>query len=387
MNPDEYTSRRAGEVGKNEFGEYVFLPTVFPPEIAYDEKLSAALAEAERALGAWSGISRFPGLFDVSLYAGPMVRLEAALSSRIEGTRTTLRELLMSDVKVGAKPETPDVKMVKNLSDAMVYGMKRIKAGEVDLDLWNGLHKRLLSGMRGEQVEPGIIRDEQVYIRFGRETREEASFVPPPADKVHGFLKILEEYIRGQSGAPSLIRIGLVHYQFEAIHPYTDGNGRVGRMLITLLMAKWGLLPYPILNLSKFLLTNREDYRTRLLRVSQSGEWEEWLLFFLKGVREQADNSVSTVRKLGGLRDAWRKAIIRPRMPARLPDLIDYLFRRPIFPIPFAAKELKMDYREAERLVDELMKKGILREQTGRRRDRIFEAKEILDILTTLEKV
>jgi Fic family protein len=292
-------------------------------------------------------------------------------------------------MEVGSDSVSPtsDVRMVKNLSDAILYGWKQAAKADIDINFICGLHKRLLQGFSGEQLHPGVLRDEQVYIRSGAQTIEEADFVPPPADRVFDLLNSLLQYIREKPDIPELARIGLVHYQFETIHPFMDGNGRVGRLLITLLMAKWGLLPFPILNLSKYLLINRKGYANSLLRVSQRGEYEEWLSFFLQGVVEQSDISIHTIRRLGDLRTKWQKDIVRPRMPSRLPDLINLLFSKPFITIQDVSTSLKVNFGDANRLVNELVEKGILHEQTGRKRDRIYEAKKVLDIYTNLERI
>ncbi len=387
MDPKNFASDRSGKAIKNEHNEWAFLPNPLPVSVEFTPALIGALSRAERNLGAWAGLCKFPGLFDLEMYSGPMIRLEAALSSRIEGTRTTLREILLLEASAEGTAATADALLVKNLSETILYGWKHVRKAEVDLDFICGLHKRLLRGVRGEQIQPGMIRDEQVYVRSGAQTIAEADFVPPPADYIFGLLQSFAGFLRTNSDVPELIRIGLMHYQFEAIHPFMDGNGRVGRLLITLLMAKWGLLPVPVLNLSKYFLTHREQYASHLLRVSQRGEYEEWLRFFLAGVAEQSEISFQTIRRLGDLRARWQKEIIRPRMPGRLPDLVNLLFSKPFLAIQDVSSALGVTFSDANRLVLELVKREILHEQTGRKRDRIFEAKKVLDILTNLEQI
>jgi Fic family protein len=387
MDPKDFTSDRAGQVIRNEHDEWAFIPHSLPVSITFLPALINALSQAERSLGAWAGLCKFPGLFDLEMYSGPMIRLEAALSSRIEGTRTTLREVLLLEASADGTPATSDARLVKNLSDAILYGWKHIRKADMDIAFICGLHKHLLHGVRGDQIQPGLIRDEQVYVRSGAQTIAEADFVPPPADQVFPLLQSFVTYVRTGSDLPDLIRIGLVHYQFETIHPFMDGNGRVGRLLITLLMAKWGLLPMPVLNLSKYFLTHRKKYANHLLRVSQKGEYEEWLQFFLAGVAEQSEVSFHTIRRLGDLRARWQKEIIRPRMPGRLPDLVNLLFTKPFLKIQDVSAALEVSFSDASRLIQELVGKGILFEKTGRKRDRIFEARKVLDILTRLERI
>ncbi len=388
MNPSDFTSDRAGKVIKNEHNEWAFLPRSLPPRLEFTPELIEKLAQAERKLGAWAGLCNFPGLFDLDLYSGPMIRLEAALSSRIEGTRTTLREVLLLEASSGTLPSTNDARMVKNLSDAMLHGWKQAGKADLDITFICGLHKRLLHGFRGDQLQPGELRDEQVYVRSGAQTIDEAEFVPPPADYVYDLLKSLTLFIHeSPKTVPELARIGLIHYQFETIHPFMDGNGRVGRLLMTLLMAKWGLLPVPVLNLSKYFLLHRKEYTDHLLCVSQKGSFEEWLLFFLQGVAEQSDISIQTIRRLGELRAKWQKGIIRSRMPGRLPDLVNLLFSKPLITVQDVADSLQVTFSDASRLVKELEERKILGEQTGRKRDRIYEARKVLEILTNLERL
>jgi len=387
MDPANFLSNRAGDVIKNEHNEWAFLPNDIPTQLTFSPNLINDLLSAERKLGAWAGMCNFPGLFDLEMYSGPMIRLEAALSSRIEGTRTTLREVLLMEAGSDAAPSAIDTRLVKNLSDAILFGWKQVGREDIDLNFICELNKRLLQGFSGEQFQPGLLRDEQVYIRSGAQTIEEADFVPPPADRIFSLMNSLSKYIREESDIPTLMRVGLIHYQFETIHPFMDGNGRVGRLLITLLMAKWGLLPVPILNLSKYLLVNRKRYTNSLLRVSQNGEYEEWLSFFLRGITEQSEISIQTIRRLGNLRSKWQKEIVRPRMPSRLPDLINLLFSKPFITIQDASNSLKIGFGDANRLVKELVDKNILHELTGRKRDRIYEAKRVFDIYTILERV
>jgi Fic family protein len=382
MDPKDFTSKRAGEIARNSEGDWVFLPHPLPPVLQYDESMAGTLAAAHHAIGELAGLSR--RLPNPKLFVRPFIRQEAALSSKIEGTHSTFRELLMHEAGPEAKragqAESTDVQQVANYADALEYGLKQLKNEPVRIELLNGLHAHLMSGMRGDIIEPGLFREEQNFIGSSHRI-EEALYVPPPSEKVVPLLRQLESYIRSSSAAPALLRIALVHYQFEAIHPFLDGNGRVGRLLMTLLMAKWDLLPYPILNISIYLEKNRQAYMRHLLAISQRGEWEEWILFFLRGATLQSGHTIDVIQKLENLRMKWHDRMIRPRMPSHMPSGLDFLFGMPVFQVGHLQKALKLQYPAAQRIVWLLEDEGIVKEQTGQERNRIYAAQDILNLL------
>jgi Fic family protein len=205
-----------------------------------------------------------------------------------------------------------------------------------------------------------------------------AVFVPPPVDAMHTALDQLEKFIHAPSQLPPLIRLALIHYQFEAIHPFFDGNGRVGRLLISLLLAAWKLVPQPLLYLSAYFEASRQDYYDQLLAVSQRGSWEAWLIYFLEGIRSQADDSVRRVRRLQSLRVAYREQFQTARAAARLLQAVDRLFEQPIFTVTWLSETLGVNYPTAQRYVQQLEKEGIVREITGQARNRVYQADAIL---------
>jgi Fic family protein len=206
-------------------------------------------------------------------------------------------------------------------------------------------------------------------------------------EEMHQALGALEKFIHAHSEIPPLIRIGLIHYQFEAIHPFLDGNGRVGRLLIVLLLCEWGLLPQPLLNLSAYIEQHRKEYYDLLLAVSQKGSWESWLVFFLRGIQEQAQDGVIRMQQLQSLRMQYQSIADNDRNPARMALVLDFLFARPIFSINQVAENLDISFKTARDYIDKLMQIGVLREITGHTRNRIFQANEILKALQSLEKV
>jgi len=243
-----------------------------------------------------------------------------------------------------------------------------------------------MEGVRGEHITPGEFRRSQNWIGGTKDQRlgstiESATIVPPPVDEMYQALDAFEKFIHAPSDIPQLVRAGLIHYQFEAIHPFLDGNGRIGRLLVILLLIEWGLISQPLLCLSAFFEAHRLDYYDRLLAVSQRGEWEKWLLFFLKGVSSQALDAIARIERLGQLRAAYRERLRTERAAARLLQTLDVLFERPILNIRQLEAALNVPYRTAQRYIERLEEIGILREVTGRARNRLYRVDEILQIL------
>jgi Fic family protein len=236
-----------------------------------------------------------------------------------------------------------------------------------------------MDGVRGEHLTPGEFRRSQNWIGLPGSTIESATIVPPPVDEMHQALDALEKFIHAPSDIPQLARAGLIHYQFEAIHPFLDGNGRVGRLLVILLLIEWGLISQPLLYLSAFFEAHRLDYYDRLLAVSQRGEWEKWLLFFFKGVSSQSLDAITRIERLGQLRTTYRERLRTERAAVRLQRTLDVLFERPILNIRQLEATLDVPYRTAQRYIERLEVIGILREVTGQARNRLYRADEIIN--------
>jgi Fic family protein len=209
---------------------------------------------------------------------------------------------------------------------------------------------------------------------------DNAPYVPPPVDEMESSLYLLERFIHQETQIPALIRAAMVHYQFEAIHPFLDGNGRVGRLLIILLFCEWGILPQPVLNLSSYIEHYRQEYYDRLLKVSQNGEWENWLIFFLRGVSEQAHNGIWQMTRLLELRQKYQEVVEAERNKKRTAEIVDFLFSKPIFSVKQMAGELKIPYKTANDYVEKLQQNMIIRESTGYDRNRVFCADEIFQL-------
>ncbi len=271
-----------------------------------------------------------------------------------------------------------DVREVHNYVRALEYGLERMSSLPVSLRLIRELHGILLEGVRGEQFRAGEFRQGQNFIGPPGSSLATATYVPPPPKEMMEALQQLELYINESSNLPPLIRLGLIHYQFEAIHPFPDGNGRLGRLLISLLLCAWNLLPQPLLYLSAFFETNRPDYYANLRGVSEKGNWNSWLSFFLNGVSSQAIDAAARVKRINDLRENYRLRFQQGRSAARLLQVVDLLFARPLISVRTVEMELGLPYPTAERYIDELVKQGIL-EDTGKARNRVFVARDILN--------
>ena len=314
---------------------------------------------------------------------GPFLRHEAVLSSRIEGTLATEEELLLFEINPAVEAKTPDVREVANYVKAIEYGFKRLKKLPVCLRFIRELHERLLHGVRGADRRPGEFRTVQNYIGTRGEPIQNARFVPPPPSELGPVLDQLEQFLNAPSGLPLLIELALTHYQFEAIHPFVDGNGRIGRLLLSILLCERGPLPKPLLYLSAYFEKNRTQYVDLLLEVSKSGAWQEWIQFFLKGVAIQSEDAIARSQELLALWQKYRSRMQTVRASALGLNLIDSLFSRPVLTIPMAADRLKVTYASAKLNVEKLVKNGILFEVTGNRRNRTYIAQEIMNIISS----
>ena len=378
MRPEDYqSSKTPGRVLRHPNGYWTFVPHALPPEIIWSVGLVTALSEADRALGELAGLAAM--LPNPNLLIQPLIRREAVLSSRIEGTRASLGDLYAFEAVQLTLFEFPeDVKEVQNYVQALQYGLARLATLPVCLRLMRELHARLLQGVRGEQWTPGEFRRSQNWIGAPGSTIQTAIYVPPPVDDMNPALHSLEQYIHQPHDLPPLIRLALIHYQFEAIHPFLDGNGRVGRLLNSLLLHDWRLLPQPVLYLSAYFEANRQAYYDHLLAISQRGAWDNWFVYFLRGVQTQAEESTRRIQRLQSLRDGYRSQFQQTRSAARLLQAIDWLFTQPIFTIPQLSEMLAVNYPTAQRYVVQLEQTGIVREMTGHARNRVYRADEIL---------
>ncbi|MDP1767861.1 MAG: Fic family protein [Nitrospirota bacterium] len=379
MKIDDFTERKGGRLIKTSAEYWAFVPHPLPPQLTLTWELVNQLSEADRALSELAGIART--LPNPHLLIGPFIRREAVLSSRIEGTQASLSDLLYFEASGAIDPKSPDVQEVSNYVRAMEYGLARLKKFPVSLRLFRELHEHLMAGVRGDRLTPGEFRRSQNWIGPAGCTLMDATYVPPPVDEMHDALGQLEQYLHAPSALPLLIRLAGIHYQFEAIHPFLDGNGRIGRLLMTLLLCSEGALSEPLLYLSAYFEQRREDYYRLLLGVSQAGRWDDWISFFLQGVAEQSKDAIGRSEQLLALWQTYRATLQSARSSALQLQLVDELFSYPAITIGQAAKRLNVTQRSAQLNVEKLVRKGILREETGKKRNRVFMAPEIIKII------
>jgi Fic family protein len=383
MKPEEFTSDRAGRLVQTPRDYLAFIPNPLPPTIIYSPELIRLLADAAGALGELAGLGRM--LANPYSLVNPALHQEAVLSSKIEGTLTEIEDLFIFEADPSEQPEKPDVREVHNYVVALEYGLKSLDTLPVSLRLLREIHERLMDGVRGGQGIPGEFRTTQNWIGRPGALLNNATFVPPPQEELPRVLGEWESYIHSKDETHSLVRLAFIHYQFEAIHPFVDGNGRVGRLLLILLLCRWGLLPQPLLYLSAFFERHRDDYYRCLLRVSQRGEWEEWLEFFLTGVRVQAQDSLATAETLLDLQDTYRSLLQGKRTTKITASVSDYLFARPVVTAPLIRDLWSVSHHTAQNALEDLERAGILHEVTGQRRNRAWVARGITRILMGLQ--
>jgi Fic family protein len=381
-NPTSTNPFRAGRYIQQSSGYRAFIPAPLPPDppVRLRGELQALLSRADRALGRLDGSIHtlpHPDLF-VAMY----VRKEAVLSSQIEGTQSSLQDVLAAEAKVLDFERPRDVDEVFNYIAAMNHGLDRLASLPVSLRLIREIHERLLQGVRGHHATPGELRASQNWIGPGGCTINEATFVPPPPHEVPQLLSDLEKFLHADTDLPLLIKIGLAHAQFETIHPFLDGNGRVGRLLITFLLCEKLALLRPVLYLSWYFKRHRQDYYDHLQAIRDRGDWEGWLAFFLRGVEEVSGQATETARRLLSLRETHRERITQSlgRAAGNGHRILEHLYQRPIVSVNEVQQLIGTTYPAANDLVGRLENEGILEEITGQARNRRFMYRQYLDL-------
>jgi Fic family protein len=366
---------RAGNYIQQPAGYKAFIPKALPPEpaIKIDNELLSLLSQADRALGRLDGSTEM--LPNPDLFVFMYVRREAVVSSQIEGTQASLMDVLEFEAQTLEPGRPQDVKEVVNYIDALKYGLERLKEIPLSLRLICEIHENLLTGVRGSEKSRGEFRHTQNWIGSpGSDGLVSASYVPPPPHEMGEALGNLEKYFYDERPMPFLIKVGLIHAQFETIHPFLDGNGRLGRLLITFLLCQKGVLKQPLLYLSYFFKKYRSEYYDRLQAIREKGDWEGWLKFFLKGVYEIAQEATATARQIVNLREEHRVLITERlgRGAAKSLALLEMLYFRPIISVHTAMEITNLSYANANKIVKDLCKLGILAEFTGLKRNRRF---------------
>lgn len=376
MDPADFRQPEAGRIIQTPHGYAAFVPAPLPPKLAYEE-LALPLSRADTALSELSGLGRT--LPNPDLLIGPYLRREAVLSSRIEGTRATLADLFLHEATdLASQRNTSDLQEVGNYVVALKYGIDRLGQLPLSLRLVRELHEILMKGVRGGHATPGEFRRSQNWIGPAGSTLATALYVPPPPDEMRTALNDWEHFLHERDVLPDLIQCALIHEQFEAIHPFLDGNGRVGRLLITLFLLERGRLSQPLLYLSTFFEAYRDDYYELLQGVRTRGDWTSWLRFFLKGVTDTAREAASQTTKLLELRETFH-AIFRDKPRARV--LLDELFANPFITVARAAEILEVSNPTARQTIELLRDRGMLEEISGRNWRRIYRATPIMSAI------
>jgi len=359
-------------------GYRAFHPNRLPPQLDWTPALVTALADASMLVGRLAGEGR--RLPNPHALIRPFIRREAVLSSRIEGTQATLGELLAAEVGATVERSPDDLREVGNYVRALEHGIKRLQSLPMSLRLVRELHEHLMTGVRGGHATPGDFRRTQNWIGRPGETLAQAKYVPPPPDALGEHLSAWERFLHERM-LPPLVHIALAHYQFEAIHPFLDGNGRVGRLLITLQLCERNILPAPLLYLSAFFEATRSDYYAGLRAVSEQADWEGWVQYFLNGVARQSEDAVSRAERINQLLTNWRDELSGQAGTKVALRMLDMLGGNPFLTPRGAEEKLRLAYNTVMRAIGQLVKLKVLREVREAKRDRVYCAQTVLAIL------
>ena len=358
-------------------GYLAFVPDPLPPELDWTPRLVNALSDADRLIGRLAGEGgKLP---NPHLLMRPFVAREAVLSSRIEGTQATLGELLADAAGASVERSPHDLREVANYVVALEHGLRRLEKLPLSLRLIREIHGKLMAGVRGNVATPGEFRRSQNWIGQAGSTPATATYIPPPPAEMAACLGDLDRFLH-ETVLPPLVQVALVHYQFEAIHPFLDGNGRVGRLLVTLFLVEREILPTPLLYLSAFFEATRREYYEGLQGVTERGEWERWLGYFLNGVARQSEDALGRAERINRQLSAWRLEIagISSKTPALL---LERLSANPFQTVRKAAQEMGMAFTTVQRAMEKLESLSIVSEVSGGKRDRVYCAKALMEIL------
>lgn len=374
----EYDKKyRAGQYIPQVNGFRAFIPKPLPPDIYYDSELMGILSKADRALGRLDGASET--LPDADIFVSMYVRKEAVLSSQIEGTQATLLDLMEFEINKGIMDKPSDVGEIVNYISALNYGIQRIhspKGLPLSLRLFKEIHKHLLKDVRGSERNPGQFRATQNWIGPAGCTLSNATHVPPPpGEDMMEALGNLESFLHSEEEMPELVRIGLAHAQFETIHPFLDGNGRMGRLLITFYLCYKGILKRPLLYISHYFKKNRDEYYKRLQAIRDAGQWEEWLKFFLNGLYEVAQEATEKTRAIVQMREDHRELLMKRlsgTKSTRAISILEKLYSFPFTSVNEVARQQGLNYTSANSIISDLTTLNLLQESSGQKRNRTF---------------
>ncbi|MER5174585.1 MAG: Fic family protein [Candidatus Nitrosocosmicus sp.] len=372
-----------GTLTNNNKGYLTFIPFRLPPKIKYDESLIAILGEANYQLGILNGLGKL--IPNPNLLISPYLKREAVLSSKIEGTQASIMDIynFEAEGKTDGNSEINRINEVINYIKSLNECLNDISKGKkIDILMIKKAHKILMNNVRGQELTPGEFRTIQNWIGISGTKINDASYIPPPPEQVTELIQSLEGFINNPPGLISvLIQCAMIHYMFEAIHPFSDGNGRIGRLLISLFLIERKLLDQPLLYLSAYIERNKMNYYSLLLDISQNSDWIKWIKFFIRGVIEQSKESILSIQKIMELKKRYEQKLNEEKSTRNMSMLVDYLFSNPIITTTSAERYLRITYRGAKKVIDSLIKNGILEEYGSRQRDKKFIAHEIVSII------
>ena len=373
---------RAGEFVTNLSGDSSyssFKPNPLPPEpaLVIDSNMVSKLVNANRELVKLDTAARF--IPNTDLFISMYVRKEALISSQIEGTQCTLDEVLDPEIDTNSNLDVADV---INYVHATNYSLERLKTLPLCCRLLREIHSELMQGVRGQEKNPGEFRASQNWIGPANCSLKDARYIPPNKDDMIAAMSDLEKFMNENDDYDALIRIALIHYQFETIHPFLDGNGRIGRLMILLYLMEQNLLSYPVIYISYFLKKNQIEYYDRISEVRRSGNYEQWVIFFLEAVSAAAKDSLATIEQLSALHD--KNIDLLPKTNRKKDNvriLFDYIEKYPIIDIRHTSQELDVSFNTVSNAIRKLQELGILTETTNSARNKVFAYSEYLDIL------
>ena len=381
MDVKSFGEKSNGKLVKNEDGYFTFVPNPLPPKINYDDnEFGMLLSNAHNSLGTLAGIGQL--LSNPHLLILPYIKREAVLSSRIEGTQASLSDLFLYEAIKKEPKEFKRLREVRNYVYTATKAMTQMKKGnKITLNLIRLLHKQLLYKVRGEDRTPGEFRKIQNWIGRPGCPIEDATFVPPCAKELPEVLSRLEDFISTPTPSiPLLVKTALIHYQFESIHPFVDGNGRIGRLLIVLFLCECRALPQPLLYLSAFFEKNKGEYYDKLLRASVEGDIEGWIKFFLRSVEVQSKETIQNVQEMIKLQRTYEKRLRKIKATINANRLLYSLFLNPYTTISNTKKYLNVTFPTAKKSIETLEKVEILKEFSERKRNRVYYAEDLLEI-------
>ena len=359
-------------------GQQSFVPNPLPRQLPLSPTIIASLDRATHAVGILAGVGET--IPNPNLLIRPLMRREAELSSRIEGTVSSLSDVL--EFEAGGRPRyQDDVREIVNYTRALNHGINSLERLPISFRLVNEMHQILMEGVRGQDKRPGKFRDNQVFIGSPHSRLEDARFVPPPPEQVRDLFHDLENFLNdGEPLLPPLIRCAMMHYQFETIHPYRDGNGRIGRLLIPFFLQERGLMPKPLLYLSAYFERDRPRYYDELLNVSVTGDYLRWIEYFLAGVEHEARDAAARVRRLRGLQDEWRSLLQQRRESVNCLRLLDEICAQPVTTARRTAEFLDVSRVGARRILDRLVDAGII-QLHSHSRPHVYVSERLIDEL------